>query len=77
MSILNINLAEPVSEPLNLKKNPPTWKLCLATATHNFKWVKITHICLIWKQTFALFDVVHICLAKFNDKWIVVLVRYE
>ena len=28
-------------------------KLCLATAIHNFKWVKITHdICLIWDQTF-------------------------
>ena len=31
-------------------------KLCLATATHNFKWVKITHvfnlianICKIWR----------------------------
>ena len=23
------------------------------TATHNFKWVKITHICLIWDKTFA------------------------
>ena len=23
-------------------------KLCLATATHNFKWVNITHICWIW-----------------------------
>ena len=25
-------------------------KLGLATATHNFKWVKITHICLIWNN---------------------------
>ena len=28
-------------------------KLCLAIATHNFKWVKITRICLIWDQAFA------------------------
>ena len=27
-------------------------KLCLATAIHNFKWVEITHICLITDQTF-------------------------
>ena len=27
-------------------------KLCLATATHNFKWLKITHICLIWHKIF-------------------------
>ena len=26
-------------------------KLCLATATHSFKWVKIAHICLIWDET--------------------------
>ena len=32
-------------------------KLCLATASHNFKWVKITHICLIWDETFANLDV--------------------
>ena len=25
----------------------------LATAIHNFKWVKGTHICLIWEETFA------------------------
>ena len=26
-------------------------KLCVATATHNFKWVKkINQICLIWDQ---------------------------
>ena len=23
-------------------------EVCLATAIHNFKWLKITHICLIW-----------------------------
>ena len=34
-------------------------KLCLATATHNFKWVKISHR-LMWDQTFA---VKHISLA--------------
>ena len=32
-------------------------KLCLATATHNFKWVKIIHIYLLWNETFANFDV--------------------
>ena len=32
-------------------------KLCLATAIHNFKWVKITHIFLIWDQRFANLDV--------------------
>ena len=26
-------------------------KLCLATTTQNFNWVKITHICLILNQT--------------------------
>ena len=33
------------------------FKLCLATATHDIKWVKNTHICLIWEQTFPNFDV--------------------
>ena len=28
-------------------------KLCLATATHNFKRVKISHMCLIWHQPFV------------------------
>ena len=32
-------------------------KLCIATATHNFKWVRITHICLIWDRAFASVDV--------------------
>ena len=32
-------------------------KLCLAAASHNFKWLKITHICLISEQTFANIDV--------------------
>ena len=36
------------------------FKLCLATATHNFKWVTITDICLIWNQTFANIHVTHI-----------------
>ena len=31
-------------------------KLCVAITTHNFnKRVKITHICLIWDGTFAIF----------------------
>ena len=29
-------------------------KLCLATATLNFKWVKITHICLVGDETFLI-----------------------
>ena len=28
-----------------------------ATAIHNLKWLKITHICLIWNHTFANIDV--------------------
>ena len=32
-------------------------KLRLATATHNFKSVKTTHISLIWNKTFAILDV--------------------
>ena len=32
-------------------------KLCIATATHNFKWVKIMHICFIWDETSANLDV--------------------
>ena len=40
-------------------------KLCLATATHNFKWLKITHISLIIAQIFANVDVLtHISFAK-------------
>ena len=31
-------------------------KLCLATATHNFVWVKTTEICLIRDQTFENLD---------------------
>ena len=41
---------------------------CLATATHNFKWVKINHICLIWDQTLANLDV--------NTHFIVLLTGY-
>ena len=29
-------------------------KLCLASASHNFKWVITTYICLICHQTFAI-----------------------
>ena len=32
-------------------------KLCLVIATHNFQWVKTSHICLIWDKTFASLDV--------------------
>ena len=32
---------------LNNLNFPLYLKLCLATATHNSKWLKITHICLI------------------------------
>ena len=32
-------------------------KLCLATAIYNFKWAKITDICVIWDQTFTNSDV--------------------
>ena len=27
----------------------------LATAIHNLKWLKITHICLIWDQKLTIF----------------------
>ena len=32
-------------------------KLCLATPSHNFKLVKITHFCLIWDLKFANLNV--------------------
>ena len=32
-------------------------KLCLAIAIHKLKWLKNTHICLIWNQTFTNLDV--------------------
>ena len=32
-------------------------KLCIATAMHNLKWLKITDICLIWDQTLLNLDV--------------------
>ena len=41
----------------NLFVNSTNLKLCIATATHNFKWVKITDMCLIWDQPFANIDV--------------------
>ena len=31
--------------------------LCLATAIHNLKWLKITHICKFETQTFTNLDV--------------------
>ena len=30
--------------------------MCLPTATHKFKWVKITDISLIWEQTSGNLD---------------------
>ena len=47
-----------------LTLNPPSYlirifthlKLWLATATHNSKWVKTTHICVILDKVFANFD---------------------
>ena len=32
-------------------------KLCLATATNNFKWVKIILVCLLWDQKLANLDI--------------------
>ena len=48
-------LTPPPAKVLNLNVHLP--QLCLATATHNFKWVKIIHICLNGDQTFANLDV--------------------
>ena len=31
--------------------------LYLSAVTHNLKWVKISHICLIWDKAFANIDV--------------------
>ena len=38
----------PVQAMTKLKKKFTHSKLCLATANHNFKGVKITHFCLVW-----------------------------
>ena len=35
----------------------PHLKSCLATATHNLKWVKTIHICLIGDEKYANSDV--------------------
>ena len=41
-----------------LKKNLFTHlRLCLGTAIHNLKWVKITQICWTWNQPFSNLDV--------------------
>ena len=40
-----------------LHLNFTQFKLCLATATHSFNWVKIIYIYLFWKQTFANLDI--------------------
>ena len=38
-------------------------KLCLATATHNFYWVKITHSRWIWSRPFTNFDIYTVILS--------------
>ena len=45
-------------------------KLCLATATHNFKWMKMTPICLIWYQAFAKIEP-QFCEQCFNSAWLI------
>ena len=40
--------------------------LCLATAIHNFTWVKMTNICLIWDRTFTNLHVWAFLLAQFS-----------
>ena len=37
--------------------NFTNWKLCLATTTYNFQWVKINHIDLMLEHTFENADV--------------------
>ena len=39
-------------ERVNVFKFLTTWD-CLASVIHNLKWLQITHICLIWDQTFT------------------------
>ena len=40
-------------------------KLCLATATHNLKWIKFTWMCTIWINIYAKFEnLMHIFLSK-------------
>ena len=44
--------------------------LCLATAIHNIKWLKITHIYLIWDQTFPkCFNNDFILNNRFNNRF--------
>ena len=38
-------------------------------ATQNFKWVKITHICLIWDLRFANIDVKRLILLPITVIW--------
>ena len=47
----------PLSEFIYILYNFTSLKLCLATATHNFKSVKITHISLIWDQSFSNLEI--------------------
>ena len=46
-----------ISALKRLNDDIPNLKLCLATATHNFKWLKITDNCSIWDQTFTNLDI--------------------
>ena len=52
-------LINPLLAMLSHFKFSPTLTLCLATATHNFKRVKIAHTCLgdLKPQTFTNVDV--------------------
>ena len=50
---LEINKFHPLEVIIILIINYSIWifthlMLCLADATHNFKWLKIMHICKIW-----------------------------
>ena len=54
LNILNISAFKALNYRID---NFTHLKLCFATATHNFKWVKMTDICLMWDQQFADFYV--------------------
>ena len=43
--------------PLDEEQGPSAVVNPYPTAIHNFKWVKITDICVIWDQTFTQLDV--------------------
>ena len=56
-SIININYLQVIMHINPYPAKLIYLKLCLATATHTFKWLKITHICFIGAQLFANFRV--------------------